>query len=94
VISVRRGSRLEAALGEASEGGTCAVNSRHHQSVKDLGRGLVATATAGDGVIEAAEHEAIPFCIGVQWHPENFQHTGRFQRLFDAFVHAARQTRR
>ena len=31
------------------------------------------------------------FCVGVQWHPENFWRTGEFGPLFDAFVAAARR---
>jgi len=89
VVSLRRGSRLESALGDAAVYGACEVNSRHHQSVRDAGRGLTCTATAGDGVVEAVEHEDHPFCIGVQWHPENFYATGRFQQLFDTFVGVA-----
>jgi putative glutamine amidotransferase len=91
IVAIRRGSRLEAALGPAADATTCAVNSRHHQAVKALGHGLIAAATAADGVIEAAEHEELPFCVGVQWHPENFYATGRFQSLFDAFVAASRR---
>ena len=30
------------------------------------------------------------FCVGVQWHPENFWRTGEFRPLFEAFVAAAR----
>lgn len=90
VVSVVRGSRLEDALGPAAIDGACEVNSRHHQAVNKVGRGLVASGTAIDGVIEAVEHVDLPFCLGVQWHPENFCHTGRFQPLFDAFVAAAR----
>jgi putative glutamine amidotransferase len=70
---------------------SCRVNSRHHQSVDRIGRDLVATATAPDGVIEAIESPAAAFCIGVQWHPENFWRSGEFTPLFDAFVAAARK---
>jgi putative glutamine amidotransferase len=66
------------------------VNSRHHQSIKQLGEGLVITATADDGVVEAAEDPSMRFCVAVQWHPENFHRTGEFHRLFEAFVRAAR----
>ena len=31
------------------------------------------------------------FCIGVQWHPENFWQTGEFRPLFEEFVNAARE---
>jgi putative glutamine amidotransferase len=90
-VRVASGSRLEQALGAAVDSAhTCRVNSRHHQSVGRLGKGLVATATADDGVIEAIERTDSPFCVGVQWHPENFWRTGEFAPLFESFVAAAR----
>ena len=70
-----------------------AVNSRHHQAIKALGEGLVVTATAADGVIEAVEDPALSFCVAVQWHPENFHRTGEFKALFDTFVNAAQRHR-
>ena len=91
-VRVAAGSILERALGAAIDSGhTCRVNSRHHQSVGRLGTQLVATATADDGVIEGIEAPAARFCVGVQWHPENFWRTGEFAPLFDAFVAAARE---
>ncbi len=45
------------------------VASGHHQAIGTLGRGLVAAATAADGVIEAVEHSGLP-ALAVQWHPE------------------------
>jgi len=65
------------------------VNSRHHQAVKDVAKGFVATATAPDGVIEAIEDPAARFCLGVQWHPENFFRTGEFRSLYEGFLEAA-----
>jgi putative glutamine amidotransferase len=90
-ITVAPGSNLQRVLGDIVEASrTCRVNSRHHQSVGRLGRNLTASATAPDGVIEAIEAPAADFCIGVQWHPENFWRTGEFRGLFDRFVAAAR----
>jgi len=57
--------------------------------VKRPGDALVVTATAPDGVIEAVEDPAKRFCLGVQWHPENFYRTGEFRELFEGFVNAA-----
>ncbi|MBA3297754.1 MAG: gamma-glutamyl-gamma-aminobutyrate hydrolase family protein [Acidobacteria bacterium] len=89
-IAVTPGSRLQHALGDAvSSRHTCRVNSRHHQAVGQLGRSLLASATAGDGVVEAIEAPDRDFCIGVQWHPENFWRTGEFRGLFDSFVASA-----
>ena len=49
-----------------------AVNSFHHQAVKEAGPHLRVCATAPDGMIEAVEScEGKPI-VGVQWHPECF----------------------
>ncbi|MFF7730253.1 gamma-glutamyl-gamma-aminobutyrate hydrolase family protein [Streptomyces sp. NPDC008001] len=49
----------------------CDVATHHHQSVSRLGDGLVATAHAEDGTIEALERPGDDvFAVGVQWHPE------------------------
>ena len=56
-----------------------------------LGDGLVPTAWAADGVIEAVElpgtgdAAADPFVLAVQWHPE----AGTDRRLVEALVAAA-----
>jgi putative glutamine amidotransferase len=91
-VTVAIGSHLHEALGPAVDAtATCRVNSRHHQSIGRLGAGLVATAAAPDGVVEAIESPDARFCVGVQWHPENFWRTGEFDRLFESFVAAARE---
>lgn len=46
-----------------------AVNSFHHQAVKTVAPGFVATATAPDGINEAMEHPQRTR-FSVQWHPE------------------------
>jgi len=91
-VRITAGSHLARVLDPSTAvHASCRVNSRHHQSVGRIGRDLVATATAPDGVIEAIESPTAAFCIGVQWHPENFWRTGEFTPLFDAFVAAARK---
>jgi putative glutamine amidotransferase len=40
-------------------------------------------------VIEAIEKPGASFCVGVQWHPENFWRTGEFAGLFEGLVNAA-----
>ncbi|OLC45140.1 MAG: hypothetical protein AUH43_16855 [Acidobacteria bacterium 13_1_40CM_65_14] len=72
-----------------SDADACEVNSRHHQAVKDVAHGFKVSATAPDGVIEAIEDPTARFCLGVQWHPENFWRTGEFRPLFEAFVEAS-----
>jgi putative glutamine amidotransferase len=93
-VWINRGSLLWSILEERLEGeDTCSVNSRHHQSVKALAPGFVVSATAPDGVIEAIEHPDLSFCLGVQWHPENFWRSGEFRELFEGFLHAASERR-
>lgn len=90
-IQVESASRLAQVLGEiASDVCACRVNSRHHQSVGRVGDGLTVSARSDDGIVEAIEKADARFCIGVQWHPENFWRTGEFAPLFDAFVAAAK----
>jgi putative glutamine amidotransferase len=91
-VRVTDGSLLQELMGDKVSGGAaCLVNSRHHQAVKAVGHGLVVTATAPDGVIEAVEDPSKRFCLGVQWHPENFWRTGEFAELFRGFVEAAKK---
>jgi len=72
-----------------SDADSCEVNSRHHQAVKAVAPGFQVSATAPDGVIEAIEDPSSRFCLGVQWHPENFWRTGEFRPLFEGFLEAA-----
>jgi putative glutamine amidotransferase len=70
------------------------VNGKHHQAVKDLASGLVATAHAKDGVVEAVELPGKRFVLGLQWHPEGTWREDLYsQKLFAAFVKAAKATR-
>ncbi|MEZ5417910.1 MAG: gamma-glutamyl-gamma-aminobutyrate hydrolase family protein [Vicinamibacterales bacterium] len=86
-----QGSRFATLMREKLvDGESCQVNSRHHQAVKHAGAGLEVVATAPDGVIEAIERPGA-FCLGVQWHPENFWRTGEFRPLFEGFVEACRR---
>lgn len=87
-VELSAGSRLRDAL----EHDSVPVNSMHHQAVKELGEGLIASAVAPDGVIEAVEGSGDGFLIGVQWHPEMFeQHDPSTRHLFRGFVDAAEQ---
>ena len=85
-IEVDADSRLGAALGGT---GRIEVNSFHHQGIDRLGEGLVVSARAPDGTIEAVEDPRRRFLIGVQWHAELLVHRSEELRLFTAFVDAA-----
>ena len=85
-IAVVPGSDLHAAFGAEQ----VLVNSMHHQGIKTLGTGLVATAHAPDGLIEAIETTSDVFAVGAQWHPEMLIDTDPgTHRLFQAFIDAA-----
>ncbi|WP_328367826.1 gamma-glutamyl-gamma-aminobutyrate hydrolase family protein [Streptomyces sp. NBC_00445] len=62
-----------------------AVPTYHHQAVDRLGAGLVVSAYAGDGTVEAVELPAGGWVLGVQWHPE----MGEDLRVMEALVRAA-----
>ena len=89
-VWLEKDSLLARLAGDGNDAESRQVNSRHHQAVKELGAGLVAVATAPDGVIEAVEDPTRRFCVGVQWHPENFYRTGEFRSLFEGFVKACK----
>lgn len=69
---------------------TMQVNTFHHQVVEDAGNAR-AVACSPDGFVEAIQRDDRPFCLGVQWHPEQLILKDEHQRqLFDAFVKACR----
>jgi putative glutamine amidotransferase len=84
-VLVEQGSQLAEILGA----GEAAVNSRHHQAVASLGKGLTISARAEDGVIEGIEMPGKRFAVAVQWHPEDQAATDAVQaKLFTAFAEA------
>ena len=85
-VEVSAGTTLASVLGD---GEGVAVKSHHHQGYSDLGTGLVETAHAPDGTIEALEDPTKRFALGVLWHPEE----GDDLRLFEALVTAAAEAK-
>jgi putative glutamine amidotransferase len=85
-VAIDADSRLYQVIGQP----TTWVNSLHHQGIRDLAAGLVATAVAPDGLIEAIEVRDHRFAVGVQWHPENLIHDDpKMLALFKELVAAA-----
>jgi putative glutamine amidotransferase len=85
-ITVTPNTRLGELLGDS----VVPVNSMHHQAIKDLGRGLRASAFAPDGIIEGIEGTNGQFLVAVQWHPEELAESQPgMRRLFTSFVEAA-----
>ena len=86
-VTVNSDSLMAAILGQRQ----VAVNSMHHQAVKDLAPRFMVVARAPDGLIEAIEDHDHPFALGVQWHPEELvEDAPPMRRLFEEFVSAAR----
>src|SRR5262245_60692175 len=81
-VDVATGSLLGAAVGTD----VLETNSLHHQAVDRLGHGLVVTAVATDGVVEAVEPATTSWCVGVQWHPELMPDDPRQRDLVSTFV--------
>jgi putative glutamine amidotransferase len=86
-VHVAPGSRLGGILGREEVDAPITTPTHHHQAVDRLGEGLVPTAWAADGTIEAFEvDDDGSFIVAVQWHPE----AGDDPSLFRALVAAAR----
>ena len=54
----------------------------HHQCINALGKDVVVTATAQDGIVEAIEIKDRENFIGVQWHPEIMFNNKEMTQLF------------
>jgi putative glutamine amidotransferase len=90
-VEVRDGTVLAELVGR----GQLMVNSTHHQAVSRLGEGLVASAVAPDGVVEAIESSNGTFAVGVQWHPELLLQSMPLQLgVYRGLITRARDTRR
>ncbi|MER7867493.1 gamma-glutamyl-gamma-aminobutyrate hydrolase family protein [Streptomyces cellulosae] len=61
------------------------VPAYHHQAVDRLGTGLIPSAHAEDGTVEAVERPDGLWVVGVQWHPE----MGEDERVVRALIRAA-----
>ncbi len=65
-VRVERDTLLHSIFGSEE----LAVNSFHHQAVKEAAPGFRVCATARDGIVEAVESTEHKSMLGVQWHPE------------------------
>jgi putative glutamine amidotransferase len=86
-VRVEPGTRL----GQIAGAREIEVNSRHHQAIDHPAAGLVVSATAPDGVIEAIESPDGRWLVAVQWHPENLTNDEVSRNLFREFVAEARR---
>ena len=86
-VLVETGTKLAGVVGAGEHD----VNSSHHQAIGHVAEGLRVTALAPDGIVEGLEDPALPFYVGVQWHPEDMTGEQDATTLFGAFVEAARR---
>lgn len=86
-LDIQPGSILMSLITKESDS-VVKVNSSHHQAVKNIGRNLVQTAWAKDGVIECIEDNRNDrFVLGVQWHPElSWKFDELSKNIFQIFV--------
>lgn len=70
-----------------------AVNSFHHQAVKDVAPGFRVTARSSDGIVEAIEKIGSDKVFGTQFHPEVFTANGQdtFIGIFTYLVEKAKE---
>jgi putative glutamine amidotransferase len=81
-------------LASLNHGTVAQINSSHHQAIDRPGENLRVTAQAPDRIIEGVEWTGDSnWVVGVQWHPERMPGDPLAERLFTAFVSAARSSR-
>ena len=67
-----------------------AVNSYHHQAVKDVSPNLKVMAVSEDGLVEALYMPEQSFLWAVQWHPEfSYKTDSNSRKIFQVFIEAA-----
>lgn len=87
-VEIDSKSKLASAIGC----NTWITNSHHHQTVKNVGKGLQVVARAKDGTVEGLEDPAYPWLVACQFHPEMMStNDENAKRLFTAFVNAAQE---
>lgn len=86
-VAITPGSLLHRLVGQPR----MSVNTAHREAAAESPEGLLVSARAPDGVIEAVEVPGKRFALGVQWHPEFFPEPGSpDRRIIEGLVAAAR----
>jgi len=88
-VTIKEDSKLFGVIGRAR----IMTNTDHHQMIKNIAPGFVATAwSKRDGVIEAIESRDGHYFLCVQWHPELMRDRNS-KALFDSLVRSATEFR-
>jgi putative glutamine amidotransferase len=84
-VQIEPGSQMEEVLGVRE----IAVNSLHHQAIKEPGKGVFISGRSEDDIIESLELPERSFVMAVQCHPEElYIEQPVWTRLFKAFIDA------
>lgn len=86
-VIIKKDSKLFSILGKKE----IEVNTSHHQIIKKVAPGFVATAwSKEDGVVEALESVKDRYLISVQWHPEVDYAEKNSRLLFSSLIENAK----
>ncbi len=69
------------------------VNSRHFYTIEPTDEWTV-SAVSDDGVVEAIERKNHPFCLGIQWHPEDMVEDKYAKKIFSEFINACQKRKK
>ncbi|WJY14865.1 gamma-glutamyl-gamma-aminobutyrate hydrolase family protein [Pectobacteriaceae bacterium CE90] len=88
-LFIKENSIFYALMGQAN----IAMSSVHHQAVKTLGEGLIASASSEDGIIEVIESEnKNSFILGIQGHFEFLENTYKqYMNIWASFVEKSKE---
>lgn len=84
-VMVKPDTLLASLIGD----GRVAVNSIHHQGVREVAPGFIESAVAPDGVNEGMESQ-IASIFSVQWHPEGLACVGN-KKMLGLFCHLVKE---
>ena len=80
-MTIVEGSALHSILGSPTAPG----HVYHHQAIDQVAAGLTVNARGFDGTIQGVERTGAPWCVAVQWHPEeNLDDLRVFRGLVEA----------
>lgn len=83
-VDIEPGAAIAKAIGKTR----VLANTYHKQAINRAGRGLIITARADDGIVEAIEDPSFPLLVGVQWHPERLTDEPEHRALFTMLIRA------